>query len=175
MLSESIYKRSHCPQGVGWNSLTSPRFISSSQQRACNCRIRRLIPVYSLINYSLFGRVIEESSAESNPIFYFIIAQRALCNKTNEICFNGMSFNDGTSRSKRRIFPAVRLAFPVTPNSRYNLRRCRLISSNLIVAAPPLFQDTLMKIKSVLVDQKQHIRFGDWNVNEVSIPIRINR
>jgi hypothetical protein len=26
----------------------------------------------------------------------------------------------------------------------------------------------LCKIKTLLVDEKQHIRFGDWNANDVS-------
>jgi hypothetical protein len=29
-------------------------------------------------------------------------------------------------------------------------------------------QDSLLKIKQLLVDEKKHIRFGDWNANDVN-------
>lgn len=35
-----------------------------------------------------------------------------------------------------------------------------------------LFQDILCKIKTLLVDEKKHIRFGEWNANEVSTLIK---
>lgn len=32
-----------------------------------------------------------------------------------------------------------------------------------------IFQEALAKIKTVLVDEKKHIRFGDWSAAEVCI------
>ena len=32
-----------------------------------------------------------------------------------------------------------------------------------------LLQDILCKIKGVLVDEKKHVRYGDWNVYDVSV------
>lgn len=32
-----------------------------------------------------------------------------------------------------------------------------------------LFQDILCKVKTLLIDEKKHLRFGDWNANDVSI------
>jgi hypothetical protein len=31
-----------------------------------------------------------------------------------------------------------------------------------------MFQDALLKIKTILVDEKKHIRFGDWSAADVS-------
>ena len=36
------------------------------------------------------------------------------------------------------------------------------------------FQDIMCKIKKVLVDEKRHIRFGEWNGNDVSFRKRFS-
>jgi len=39
----------------------------------------------------------------------------------------------------------------------------------MILTLQLYFQDTFLKIKTVLVDEKKHIRFGDWSALDVII------
>lgn len=47
---------------------------------------------------------------------------------------------------------------------------CKLVFREQISHGFELFQDTLHKIKGVLVDEKKHIRFEDWDAKDVSMP-----
>lgn len=42
-----------------------------------------------------------------------------------------------------------------------------LIKDDIIQLKITFFQETLLKVKSVLVDEKKQIRFGDWSANDV--------